>query len=98
MATYQELFDIRNDTTLHDKVTIASVIKAQTLLDGTPTQDEVDWAMVTLDDPNSRANQIMYYVLAANNAATVAQILAATDAAIQTNVDNAVDALTAGGS
>ena len=98
MATYQELFDIRNDVPLHDKVSIASVIKAQTLLDSTPTQDEVDWAKITLEDPNSRANQIMYYVLAANNTATIAQILAATDTAIQTNVDDAVNALITGGS
>jgi len=98
MATYTELFSIRNDPDLKEKVTVSTWIKAQELLDATPTAAEVTWASETLENPSERADQIMNYVLAANKAKTLAQIQAATDTAIQTNVDAAVDALIAGGS
>lgn len=98
MATYQELFSIRNDPVLHEKVTVAVTIKAQSLIDSTsPTQADIDWAKETLDNPSERADRIMYYVLAANSTATVAQIQGASDSLVQANVDSAVLALIAGG-
>jgi len=39
----------------------------------------------------------MKYVIAANKALSIAQINGASDSAIQTNVDQAIDALVAGG-
>lgn len=97
MATYQELFDLRSNSDLRNKVAVACVKKAQALLDGTPTTDQVAWASSTLASPIAQADKIFAYVLAANSAATVAQITSATDAAIQTNVDTAADALITGG-
>jgi len=98
MATYQDLYNLSTDRDLNDRVTFACVKKAQTLLDGaTPTADEVTWAAAAIASPKSKGQEILRYVLGANSASTVAQIQGATDAAIQTNVDAAVDALIAGG-
>jgi len=98
MATYEELFDLRANSELRNKVSVACAKRAQELLDGgAPTADEVAWASAVLINPLAQADKIFIYVLAANSAATVSQILAATDAAIQSNVDAAVAALIAGG-
>ncbi len=98
MATYQELFDLRSDSSLRNKVAVACVKKAQALLaGGTPTANEVARASSTLSSPIAQADKLFAYVLAANSAATVSQIQNATDTAIQTNVDTAADALIAGG-
>ena len=98
MATYAELYDLRSDETLLNRITVAAAIKAQSLIDGVvPTAAQIAWANETIVDPRSKARALINYVLAANESATVAQIKAATDATIQTNVDAAADALIAGG-
>lgn len=98
MATYEEIYNIRTNTALRNKIAVACVKKAQTLLDeATPTADEVAWSNSTITNPIQMADKIMNYVLVANSSATVSQITSATDAAIQTNVDEAVDALITGG-
>jgi hypothetical protein len=98
MATYAELFELRADSPLRNRVTVAVVVKAQGLIDGaSPTAAEITWSEEALRSPVSRATEILNYVLAANKAATVANITGATDAAIQSNVDAAADALIAGG-
>lgn len=98
MATYSELWEIRTNSPLRDKVAVAAVIKAQNLLDGaTPSAGEVAWAEKAINNPVGVADALLNYVLAKNNAATVSQIVNASDATIQTNVDGAVDALIAGG-
>lgn len=98
MASYQELYDLRSDSTLRNKVAVAVAVKAQTLLDGaSPTAGQVAWANNAISNPVGKADTLMNYVLAANKALTVAQITGATDAAIQSNVNSAVDKLIAGG-
>lgn len=97
MATYQELFDLRSHDALRMKICVAVAKKAQSLLDGgTPTQGQVAWASAAIADPMSKAAALMNYVLAKNSSATVAQITGATDAAIQANVDSAVNAIIGG--
>lgn len=101
MATYLELYGLAGSGggagDLFDKVVVACTIKAQALLDATPTADEVTWANNALENPRQVGQKLLRYVLAANAGLTTAQIQAATDAAIQSNVDAAVDALIAGG-
>ena len=98
MATYPELFELRSNSPLKNRVAVAAVVKAQGLIDGvTPTAAEISWANDTLSNPAAKATELINYVLAANKDATVANITGATDAAIQTNVDSAADALIAGG-
>lgn len=97
MATYAELYDLRSNAALKNRVAIAVMVKAQALLAGaSPTAAQVAWAANAIRDPDGKASQLYPYVLAANAAATVAQINAATDAAIQSSVNAAADALIAG--
>ncbi len=98
MATYSDLFNIISDSQLRNKVAVAVIKKAQTLLDGTtPTPNEVVWASNAISNPNRQAEKILAYVLAANSGSTVTAIKSASDSAIQSNVNDAVDALITGG-
>ena len=97
MATYLELFTLRTDSNLQDRTAVAVTKKAQALLVAvTPTAAEVAWALAAIENPRSKADALLNYVLAANSAGSVAAIQAATDAAIQANIDTAVDAIIAG--
>lgn len=98
MATYSELFDLRSNSALRNKVAVACVKKAQNLLDlATPSNSQVAWANSAIGSPLGMADKILNYVLAANSSATSAQITGATDSAVQDNVNAAVDKLIAGG-
>ena len=97
MATYTELYDQRSNDVLRNKIAVAVTVKAQDLLDGTPTAAQVQWASEAIADPIGKAGMLLNYVLAANKDATVQQINGASDAAIQANVDAAVDVLISGG-
>lgn len=98
MATYTEIFNLKSDSQLRNKIAVAVAKKAQVLIDlASPTANQIAWANVAINNPLTMADKIMNYVLAANSAATAAQIAAASDADIQTNVSAAVDKLIAGG-
>lgn len=98
MATYTELFDLRSDSALRNRVAVAVAVKAQAILAlASPTAAQVAWASAAIGDPIGKADSLLNYVLAANKSATVTQIKTATDAAVQTQVDAAVDKLVAGG-
>lgn len=94
MATYTELFDLRSNSDLRNRVAVACAIKAQAIIDSaTPTAAQLTWARAAIADPIAKANELLNYVLAANKSATASQIAGASDAAIQTNVGAAVDRL-----
>jgi hypothetical protein len=96
MATYTELFDLRSNNALRNKIAVAVIEKARILIDlATPTAKQLAWAEAAISNPLGKADTLMNYVLVANKSATTAQILAANDAAIQNNVNAAVDKLTA---
>lgn len=98
MATYSELSTIQDGAEWNgflNRVRVACTIKAAAILDSvTPTQSQLDWANATIKTPNQSGQDIVFYVIAKNSGATLNQIYTATDAAIQTNVNAAVDALT----
>ncbi len=87
MATFVELYDLISNDELRNKVRVATRNSAQDLLDGTPTAAEIDWAAEVFSNPRSESQKAFESVLAVNRTATVANILGASDAAIQTNVD-----------
>lgn len=95
MATYSELFSIRSEADLLEKVTVAVVIAAESIrTDATPPANQAArlvWASQVFADPGKEARRMLWALLAANESATLANILGATDAAIQANVDVAVD-------
>ena len=97
MATYAELANISDDpgfSGLKEKLNVAVVIKATALLDGaTPTAAQIAWAQSALSSPVSAANDIQWYVIAANDSASIAAIVGASDSAVQNNVGAAVDAI-----
>lgn len=101
MADFIDIFEFistPDGSTLRNKISIAANIKAQALLDGaSPTTGQVTWAYNTLRFPVPRATILTNYVLAKNNTSTIAQINAASDATIQSNVNDAADALIDGG-
>ena len=88
MATYTELRQLFNNDDLRNRVATACLIYAHGLLSGTPTDAQKAFAEKVFNDPDAVGRKIMMGVLAANKAATTAQIQTASDSAIQTQVDN----------
>ncbi len=102
MATLIELRNLMNDSDLRNKVTTAVVIAADKVMRGndnvTPFSQtagdhdiRVGWANTAFANPESEAKKFLMSVLASNAGATVAAITGASDAMIQSNVDEAVD-------
>lgn len=92
MATYTELFDLRSNSDLRNKVAVACVVKAQLIIDSaSPTAAQLAWARSAIATPIAVADELLNYVLAANKSAAASQITGASDATIQANVSAAVD-------
>lgn len=97
MATYAEIATINSDAAWQafaDKAMVAAIIKAHAVINATtPPITRLEWARSALANPRTAANDIVFYAIAANSGATIAQILSASDAAIQSAIDTAVDAI-----
>lgn len=97
MATYTELYDIYGQATLDPlkkKIITAAVIKANVITKlSTPTAAQKQWAISTLAAPENALKSLLNFILAEYNTATLATISGATDASVQTAVNNAVDTL-----
>ncbi len=95
MATYMELFKAQNDSDLQDKVAVAVVVAAEAIrTDASPPTNQaqrLQWAKDAMADPKVEAGRMMWAILATNKDAALSQILGASDTAIQTQVDAAVD-------
>ncbi len=100
MATYVELYAFNNDSALVNKLTVACVIEADVIRiedGGTANHaNRLIWAAAVFGAPGDEARRMLWALLAANKDATVAQIQAATDAAIQAKVSAAVDLFATG--
>jgi len=103
MATYGELASIREQSgwaEFQNKVRVAAAIKAVAIFETTtpaPTQAAIDWATAAIRSPSVGGDSVLWYVIGANDTATLAQILSASDTAIQDNVNEAVGVIVAGG-
>lgn len=98
MATYAELSTIRNDDTQWGnflaKVRVATAIKAAAVIDSaTPPAEAVEWARGAIAEPGDAGNDLVWYIVAKNDSATLSQIYSASDSSIQTNINVAVDAI-----
>lgn len=95
MATYQEIVALAQADRLRQQVKSALAISALTITNEAPATANhalrLAWAKGALGNPDREVDRVVWYVLAANASATVAQINAATDATVQTNVDAAVN-------
>ena len=93
MASYEEIRTLFNDSALRNRTATAVIIAANGILGETAPVDVARkaWANKAFSNPESEAKRVLMAVLAANNGATVPQIQGASDSALQTNVDNAID-------
>jgi len=95
MATYNELFDLRADSTLKNRITVACIIAAETIrteLDTVPNHAlRLTWAQNVFASPDAEASRMMMALLAQNAALSVSAIQGVTDAQLQTGVNNAVN-------
>ena len=95
MATYLELFSARNDSDLQDKVVVAVTIAAEAIrTDVSPPTNQAQreaWAVGALSNPTSKMDEMLWAIISTNKDATLSAIVGASDSAIQTNVDAAVD-------
>ncbi len=99
MATYVELHDLLGSPTLdtvRKRIRVAIAVRAQTIAaDQAATAGQKAWAKEALKNVTGHEEAVLRYILAANKAATVAAIIAADDAAVQTQVDAAVNTMLA---
>jgi len=95
MATYTELRTLINDGTLKDKVSIALLIASEAIRvedAGTANHaNRLKWAKKVLQDPDGNADDVLRSLLAQKASASVATITGASDATIQTAVNNSVN-------
>jgi hypothetical protein len=100
MATLAELFSELNDPVLQQKTNAACLVAANlvtTEAAGTANHaNRLKWAKRVFQDPVGQGLLMLRAVLAANNAATLAQITGASDATIQSAVNAAIDVLADG--
>ena len=100
MATYNEIYGLHNESELINKVTVACIVAAETIMgegDTTPNhENRLTWAASVFQNPRSESERMWWAILAANNALDVGQITSATDSAIQAQVDAHVDLFATG--
>ena len=97
MATYSELHSLHANVNLLNKVMAAVAILAEEIRTedvATPNHDNrMYWAKAALRNVDGTARQLMWVLIAQNKDFAVAQIEGATDAAIQSAVNDAVTLL-----
>ena len=96
MATYLELRSLFNDGDLNNKMEVAVIIAAQTLIAGTPSAQESAWAAKCFSGTKGEAAKALMGILASNKGSTVTQIQGASDSVLQTAVDGIVPTLVLG--
>lgn len=95
MATYAELYNLQSNSALKNRIAVACVVAAE-LIRGEDVAtvnhtNRATWARNVFADAGRESTRMMMAVLAQNRGFTVAQITGATDAEIQTAVNNAVN-------
>ena len=95
MAFYLELLTAASNDTVRQKVRVACIIAAETVR-GEQTSvpnhtARLAWAKAVFDNPEATGEKMLWAVLAQNKSASLAAITGASDAAVQANVDAAID-------
>lgn len=100
MATYTELFALRSDSDLRNRVAAACAVAAEAIRaeDGAiPNHaNRLAWAADVFQRPEAEAERMLWALLAANKDTAVDQIRNASDSQIQDKVDVAVDLFATG--
>jgi hypothetical protein len=97
MATYQELHGLTHNAEIINRIMTAVAILAEEIRTELPATanhaERMAWAKRALTNVDGTARGLMWVVMAQNRAFTVAQIEGASDAALQSAVDSAVQLL-----
>lgn len=100
MATYTELYDLRANSALKNRIMIACIIAAEAIRTEAPATanhaNRLLWAKAVFASPDAEAERMMMALIAQFNTNSIAQITGATDAGIQAAVDGAVDVFATG--
>ena len=100
MATYPELFGLCSNSALRNRVMVGCVIAAEAVrMEAENVANHANrlvWAKAVFANPAPEADRMLWAVLAQNNQLTVAQITGASDAALQTAVNAAVNVFATG--
>lgn len=100
MATYIELYNLRNNSELRNRVTVACTVVAEAIrVEVGTTENHANrliWSKAVFENPERESERMYWALLASCTALTVAQITGATDAVIQTKVDAAVNEFATG--
>ena len=95
MATYEDIFELKDASEVINKVTVACVVAAETIMgevDTTPNHaNRLTWAASVFQNPRNESERMWWAILAANHSSNVSAITGASDAVIQTAVDDHVD-------
>jgi hypothetical protein len=103
MATFAELLQAQENPDLRKKVTVACIMAAEAVGREAPATtlhaERLKWASKVFENPDREAGRMFWAVLARvqtdTPGATLAQILAATDAAVLTSVTAEVNVFAA---
>lgn len=95
--TYDEMQTAFADVPLKGRVKVALIVAAEKVRLEDPrttprSEKRLAWAKLAFSEPDSQVPAVLWAVLAQNRALTLSAVTGATDAAIQTAVDNAVAA------
>lgn len=95
MATYAELLQAAGNSDLLARIRVACIVSAEQIrTEAGATANHAQrmvWAKAVFENPEREALRMLWAVLAQNRSATLSQIINATDAAVQTAVDAAVN-------
>lgn len=100
MASYEEIYNLKNETALRNKISVACVVAADKIRQEDVAVENhanrIIWAERAFADPDAKAKQMMWALLAANNALDKEVILTAGDDLIQSKVDDAINIVAQG--
>jgi hypothetical protein len=100
MATYAEILTASENPAITSKIRVACIVAAETIRTEAASvanhANRLLWAKAVFNNPQAEANRMIWAVLAQNRAATLAVIIAASDATVQAAVDAAVDVFATG--
>lgn len=95
MATYLELLSAQANDVLRQKIMVACFVAAEKIRTeaGATTNhaNRLTWAKSVFSNPEKAGESMVWAVLAQNAAVPLGSITGASDALVQTAVDNAVD-------
>ena len=96
MAKFEELFELRTNSEVLNRLPAPICVKCDSVLTvGNLSDVQKEWARQGYENPDSIKAKIIWPMLIANKDKTIAEIKTASEEAVQTNVDAAIDEILA---